>query len=201
MFNRDPLQLDPSLCKGCAFLGFGSASTVPNSDFALLSHTWFHSPADRIPRSALPIKKGHVPSFRCLYCKAHDAFPSLDEHLSGKAGEGAEKLQLFLLTPVSNPSSNWHPFLCWWVMKCAPQEQKHLLLFQATRSAAEENMVVIYVHINEMMHFKIYQNKRSFPFFFLKRKYIVDQSLINLGNPVACMCRLILMIILFLLAI
>lgn len=159
----------PSLCKGCTFLGFGSGSTMPNSDSALLSHTWFHSPADRIPQSALPIKKGNIPSFRCLYCKAHDASPSLDQDLPGEAGEGAEKLQLFLLTPVSYPSANWHPCLCWWVMQCAPQEQKHLLLFQATGSAAQENMVIIYMHINEMMHLKIYQNK--WIFFFSSEKY------------------------------
>lgn len=113
LLNRDPLQLDSSLCKECDFLGFGSRSTVPNSDFALLSHTCFHSPADRILQSALAVKKGHIPSFRCLYCKAHGASLSLDKHLPGEAGEEAEKLQLFLLTPVSNPSANWHPCLCW----------------------------------------------------------------------------------------
>lgn len=42
---------------------------------------------------------------------------------------------------------------------------------------------------------KAYQNKWIFFFFFSSKKYIVYQSLINLGNPVACICRHIWIII------
>lgn len=54
--------------------------------------------------SCLSVKKRNIPSFsHCLYCKVHFVPPSHDEALAGEGSERAEKLQLFLPTPVSIP--------------------------------------------------------------------------------------------------
>lgn len=156
----DPPQLDPSPCKGCTFLGFGSGSTIPNSDFPLLSHLWFHSPTDRIPQSTLRTKKGDIPTFRCCpYCKGHDTSPSLEEDLKQVRelkGYSCSSPPL-LATPVLTHIQLW---LCTPRTEASASLPGNRLCWESV--AAQQNVVIIHVHINQLMHLKIQQNKWIF---------------------------------------
>lgn len=89
--------------------------------------------------------------------------PSHDEALAGEEISELKNFSCFSPLLLAAPSASWH--LCFaseqWSPGCAPQEQKHLLQFQAAGSAAQK-MEIMYVHINEVMRLKIYQNKWMF---------------------------------------